>query len=89
MMMMIMMNMMMTMTIPVTRMCMMTRPMMTTTTFCRRQSVRESRAGFCPNSDMAGVDFDTQTFALDLCRPRLSDMITEEEFDHYAKLRCG
>lgn len=54
----------------------------------RRQSVRESREGFCPNSDMADVAFDPHTFALDPTRPRLCDMITEEEFDKYSKLRC-
>lgn len=53
-----------------------------------RQSVRESREGFCPNSDMADVAFDPHTFALDPTRPRLCDMITEEEFDKYSKLRC-
>lgn len=49
--------------------------------------MRESREGFCPASDMVGMGFDAHTFALDMTRPRLCDLITEEEYDRYGKLR--
>jgi hypothetical protein len=46
-----------------------------------RQSVRESKKGFMPQSAMEAVPFGDRSFVYDMVLPRLQDMLTETEFE--------
>ncbi len=52
-----------------------------------RQSARESKEGFCPGSDLADKNFDSETFLLNPTRPRLVDLLTEEEAKKFKRMR--
>jgi hypothetical protein len=53
----------------------------------RRQSAREAKEGFCPSSDLAEQPLSVDNFVYDVTRPRLVDLLTEEELEHYSSMR--
>jgi hypothetical protein len=55
-----------------------------------RQDVRESKCGFIPGSDLEGMTYDPATnFYMDPCRPRIWDLLSEEETVRYVGMMCA